>query len=126
MALVRKAQPLLEEERAALARIVERVGPVKEAVHFCVYGYGVVGDTESESGDLLVLRKAAERLAGTDGLVVSVRVLFAPPGSVAQKFHLDFAKDFEDVETYWVAVTESRDECCTELVHFEKEDERFL
>ena len=118
--------PLNPEERAALEHVAERVGDVKEPVHFCVYGHGVTGDKEVESGDLLTLRKAAERFAGDDGLVISVRVLFAPPGSVAQKFHLDFARDFDDVETYWVAVTASTKECATELLHFGHEDEKAL
>ena len=117
---------LTEEEKAALVRIAKRVGDVKEPVHFCIYGHGVVGDKDASVGDLLMLRKAADRFAGRDGLVISVRVLFAPPGSCAQKFHLDFAREFDDVETYWVAVTPSTEECATEVLQFDEADENTL
>ncbi len=50
--------------------------------------------------------------------MVSVRLLFAPPASPPQLFHLDYRRQLAGVRTIFVAITASTAKSCTEVLVF--------
>lgn len=144
---------LREEERAALRTALskavaaqhrrlevqtsaEAVAPsagdydFREPCHIMVYGL----NTESPQ-DICYdyLCKMARRLMeenvcflGISHDIISIRLLVTPPSSPPQAFHLDYAQEFQRVETMLVSLTKSTEENCTEILEWADEDERQL
>jgi hypothetical protein len=113
---------LTPEECAALESIVASMGTVSEPCHFMISGRGVKEQEEAEvPAAVQILRRAALRI-GAHGVVVSVRVLFSPPNAPPQAFHLDYAKELRSIDTFFVAVTPSTCENCTEILQFASDE----
>lgn len=105
-----------------------RAGPM----HFMIAGMNVEEEHSPSSlirgrVDMQALTALASRLVrqlapGLD--IISVRMLFSPPGSRAQAWHLDFAKHFSEVKTIFIAVTPSSAANCTEVLDLGNDSER--
>ena len=66
----------------------------------CILCHWYFGRQPKGSEHLATLKEFAAKLAVTltPGMdVISIRVLFSPPGSPAQPFHLDYAQHFSEV-----------------------------
>ena len=114
---------LAGDVREALRQVVCEAMPGEptEPFHYMVWGMNAGDGRQSDETHLAVLRDYAVNLASalTPGMdVISVRVLFAPPGCPAQPFHLDYAQHFSEVRTIFVSVSPSTASNCTECLMF--------
>jgi len=117
-------------ECVALERLAARalaLRPCHEPTHYMIAGHGVSDElranpNEPEHGEdveLTVARDLAARLAkhtAPGHEVISIRLLLSPPGAPAQQWHLDYARHFTEVQTAFVAVSQSTADNCTELL----------
>lgn len=121
--LVKDAQ-LSEANREALQSVADAVlasCKCVEPMHYMIAGTNVSdARLPSDCSKLDSLRELASDLAakvapGMD--VISVRLLFSPPGAPAQPFHLDYARHFSQVKTIFVAVSPATASNCTEFLN---------
>ena len=116
---IRRGDAVLPSDRDFLRRIASEV-PSAEPNHVMLYGHGAppslalsVVDTQR----LLTLARALVAHFEPDALLLSVRLLVAPPGFAAQGWHLDYrAFDSLNAQTLFAALTPCTRENCTELL----------
>jgi len=132
----------LEEAVADVAASVGAPRGLSRPCHYMVYGHQAdtaealapaaasassparTAPGEHEEGAVSALRQFSERLVqkllgegGTEqARIISIRVLFAPPGCEGQHFHLDYGQAFEAVDTIFVAFTTVTAGNCTEVL----------
>jgi len=113
-----------EDERSALLRLVDRALALNSSqgpAHYMVAGCGVLEDLERGDRDHACACALAKRLAAfiAPGFtVISIRILLSPPGSPAQPWHLDFAQDFSEVRTAFLAISPSSALNSTQILDF--------
>ena len=84
-----------------------------------IYGHGAPPSLalSDDTQRLLVLSRTLVARFEPDALLLSVRLLVAPPGFAAQGWHLDYrAFDSLNAQTLFAALTPCTRENCTELL----------
>eukprot|EP01062_Namystynia_karyoxenos_P037118 TRINITY_DN27024_c0_g1_i1.p2 TRINITY_DN27024_c0_g1~~TRINITY_DN27024_c0_g1_i1.p2 ORF type:complete len:257 (+),score=40.26 TRINITY_DN27024_c0_g1_i1:68-772(+) len=111
---------LSQGDREVLAACAARhAAAASEAFHLMIWGRGVDedGSAGADGAACAVARRLVAELLPHLG-IVSIRMLYSPPGCPAQQWHLDFAQDFGEVRTIFVGVTSATADNCTELLRF--------
>ena len=62
--------------------------------------------------------KKSQQQPKQNPIILSVRLMFSPPNSPAQPWHLDYAGTKANCRTIFLNLTKSNEENCTELVEF--------
>ncbi|CAE7742068.1 PEP4 [Symbiodinium pilosum] len=115
---------ITDEFREALAQVVCKATAEQpsEPFHYMIWGRNAEGARQPKGSEhLATLKEFAAKLAVTltPGMdVISIRVLFSPPGSPAQPFHLDYAQHFSEVRTIFISASPSTASNCTEWLDF--------
>mmetsp|Transcript_10962 Transcript_10962/g.20642 ORF Transcript_10962/g.20642 Transcript_10962/m.20642 type:complete len:242 (+) Transcript_10962:44-769(+) len=118
------ARHITREFCAAVAEVVDKAMAENSAApfHYMISGTNVADvRLKADCKQLAVLKDFASSLASTltPGMdVISVRLLFSPPNSPAQRFHLDYAQHFSEVQTIFISVSPSTSSNCTEWLNF--------
>ena len=115
---IRRGDAVPPSDRDFLRRVASEV-PSAEPNHVMLFGHGAPPSLplSDDTQRLLALSRTLVARFEPDALLLSVRLLVAPPGFAAQGWHLDYrAFDSLNAQTLFAALTPCTRENCTELL----------